>query len=409
MNATKAALAATLSLVLVLMTPGTASAGDSLRPAVGKPLQSAQKLIQARKYKEALAPIAEAEKVGDQTEYERFTIARMKGTALVNAGDAEGSVTAFDKVLASKRLSREERFGILEAIANGYFRARNYPKTVLWVRNYEGQGGASAATLNLLAQAYYLSGDYAKAAQDAAARIAATEKSGGKPGEEQLKLLAASLQKKGDTAGYARAMESLVRYHPTPAYWSDVIQRTADRPGVSRNLELDAYRLRHATGSLDRAGDYMQAAQLAVLAELPGEAQRYIDEAYEKKIFGAGEAAQIERQSRLRVMVGKKVDDDRKAVAGCDADASKAAAGDALVRTGLSCITYGQTQKGLALMEQGVRQGGLKFPDQSRLHLAYAYYLAGDKAKARAALGEVQGNDGSAAFAGLWRIVLGAG
>jgi hypothetical protein len=404
---TIAVLAAALSFILVLMT-GDALAAESMRPAVGKPLQSAQKLIKARKYKEALAPIGEAEKVGDLTDDERLTIARMKGSALAGAGDADGAAAAFEKVLVSRRISRDEKLGIMEGVAGSYFRARNYPKTVLWVRNYEAQGGSSASVLNLLPQAHYLSGDYAKAAQAASQRIAATEKAGGKPDEEQLKLLASSLQKKGDAAGYARAMESLVRHYPTPAYWADVIRRTADRPGISRNLELDAYRLKRATGTLAQARDYMEAAQLAMEADLPGEARRYIDEAYDKKVFGTGETAQTERQSRLRVMVEKKLEEDRQALAGTDAGKAKAS-GDALLRSGLAWITYGEKDKGLGLMEQGIRQGGLKFPNQSKLHLAYAYYLAGDKAKARTTFAEVQGSDGAADFARLWTIALGPG
>lgn len=383
---------------------GTANAGDSLRPAVGRPLQSAQKLIQARKYKEALAPIAEAGKVGDQTEYERFVVARMKLTALVGAGDADGAAAAFDEALGFKRLSRDERLSVVEGIAGAYFRARNYSKTVQWVRSYEQQGGTRAEVLDLLAQAHFQSGDHARAAQAMSARVAAIEKSGGKPGEEQLKLLAASLQKTGDTAGYARALESLVRFYPTPAYWSDVISRTANRPGVSRNLELDSYRLKHATGTMTQARDYMEAAQLAVQAGVPAEARRYIDEAYEKKIFGSGEAAQTERQARLKALVEKKIEDDRKSLGATDADG-----GDALVKAGLSYVTYGDVQKGVAMMEQGVRKGGLKHPDQSRLHLVYACYLAGEKARARTIAGEIEGTDGAADFARLWRIVLGQG
>ena len=406
----RAAFAALLAISIALsLASAVAAATESLRPAVGKPLQAAQKLIQSRKFKEALGPIAEAEKVSGQTEYERFVTARMKGAALAGAGDPDGSAAAFESVLASKRLSRDERLNVIEGVAGAYFRAQKYPKAAQWVRTYEAQGGRSPAVLNLLPQAHYLAGDFPRAAQEMAARVAAIEKSGGKPDEDQLKLLASSLQKTGDATGYARTLQSLVRYYPSPAYWADVIQRTANRPGVSRNLELDSYRLMHATGTLTQARDYMEAAQLAVQAGLPGEARRYVSEAYDKQVFGSGEASKTERQARLRTLIDKKVADDRKIISGTDADAAKAPGGDALVRTGMAYVTYGEFQKGIAMMEQGIRKGGLKFADQSRLHLAYAYFLAGDESKARAALGEVQGSDGAADFARLWGIALAQG
>ena len=44
-------------------------AQESLRPEVGKPLQAAQELMKAQKYKEALAKIREADAVSGKTAY----------------------------------------------------------------------------------------------------------------------------------------------------------------------------------------------------------------------------------------------------------------------------------------------------------------------------------------------------
>lgn len=378
---------------------------EKVRPAVGKPLQTAQRLIESGKYKEALRPIAEAEKVGDASDYERFVILRMKGAALAGAGDADGAANAFEKVLAAKRLSRGEELRVMESVAGTYFRARNHGQTVRWVRRYEQHGGTRDEILDLLPQAHYLSGDHAQAARTASARVAAIERTGGRPGEDLLKLQAASLQKSGDAAGYARALESLVRFHPSPAYWSDVITRTARRPGLPRNLELDTYRLRLATGTLTQARDYMEAAQLAVQADLIGEAQRYIELAYEKGIFGTGEKAQVERQARLKALVEKKRADDRKQIAAVEAAGPRAQV-EARFKAGRAYVAYGEIGKGLPMMEQAMRDGGLKSPDASRLDLAYAYHLAGRTDRSRATLREVQATGPAADLARLWLIAL---
>lgn len=378
---------------------------DKVRPAVGKPLQTAQRLIEAGKFKEALRPISEAEKVGNASDHERFVVLRMKGAALAGAGDADGAANAFEDVLASKRLSTGEERRVMEIVAGAYFRARNYGKTVQWIRRYEQHGGTRDEILDLLPQAHYLSGDYAAAAKLATARVAAVERTGGRPSENLLKLQAASLQKTGDAAGYTRALESLVRFHPSPAYWSDLITRTARRPGFPRNLELDTYRLRHATGALTQARDYMEAAQLAVQADLLGEARRYIDLAYEKGVFGTGEKAQVERQARLKALVENKRAEDRKQIAAVEAAGPRAQV-EARFKAGRAYVAYGEIGKGLPMMEQAMRQGALKSPDASRLDLAYAYYLADRKDRARATLGEVQGTGPAADMARLWLVAL---
>lgn len=382
-----------------------AQAKDALRPAVGKPLQEAQKLIQDKKFKEALAPIAEAEKVGKLSEYESFVIAQMRGAASAGAGDAVGAAAAFEKVLAAKRLPPEEQLRITEAVAGTYLRAKQYPKAIQWIQTYKANGGTKPEVLNFLPQAYYLSGDFQKSAQASAAGVAEAEQAGRKPSEEQLKLLASSLVKINNMTGYTQTLEKLVRYYPTPDYWADVIQRTATKPGFSRNLDLDMYRLLRATGNLKQAKDYMEAVQLSVQAGLPGEAKAILDEGFEKKLLGVGTAAETERQNRLKALVEKRFAEDKKIIASTDAQAAKAASGDPLVKTGLAYVTYGDAAKGLPMMEAGIQKGELKFADQAKLHLGYAYWYAGNKAKALTALKQVKGADGAADFARLWAIL----
>lgn len=395
-----------IALSLGLFLPQlTQAQKESLRPAVGKPLQEAQKLIQAKKFKEALGPISQAEAVGGLTPYESFVTAQMRGAAAAGAGDSNGAAAAFEKVLAAKRLPADEQLRITEAVAGTYLRAKNYPKAIQWIQAYKEAGGTKADTLAFLPQAYYLGGDFKKAAQESTTLIAQTEKAGGKPSEDQLKLLASSLQKQNDMVGYTQSLEKLVRYYPTPAYWADVIQRTATKPGFSRNLDLDMYRLLRATGNLTQAKDYMEATQLAVQAGLPGEAKAILDEGYTKALLGVGSASDIERQGRLKALVEKKFADDKKIIASTDAQAAAAPTGDPLVKTGLAYVTYGEAPKGLPMMEQGIQKGSLKFPEQSKLQLGYAYVVAGDKAKAQVALKAVQGTDGAADFARLWAIL----
>ena len=50
--------------------------------------------------------------------------------------------------------------------------------------------------------------------------------------------------------------------------------------------------------------------------------------------------------------------------------------------------------------------GGLKYPDEARLHLGIAYANAGKKPEALAALKAVQGKDGSADLARYWILQL---
>lgn len=377
---------------------------ESLRAEVGKPLQEAQKLVAGKQYKQALALVDQAQAVGELTDYESFVVTQMRGAVLANAGDALGAAKAYEKVYAAKRLPPQEQVKIAESLAGTYLRAKNYPKAIEWIGEYRQAGGTRAETLGLLPQAYYFAGDYPAAIREAGEAVSAAEKHGGKPDETLLKLLASSYQKTGDMDGYTATLERLVRHYPSQAYWADLIQRTVAKPGFNRALELDMYRLMRATELMTSANDYMEMAQLALHDGLPGEAKAIVDEAYARGIFGAG--AEAQREQRLKALVEKRYADDLAAIAQTDAQVAAAATGEPLLSTGLAYVTYGQTDKGLAMMEQGIAKGGLKNADLAQLHLGYAYRLAGKADKARAALAKVKGADGSANFARYWTLLL---
>ena len=136
-----------------------------------------------------------------------------------------------------------------------------------------------------------------------------------------------------------------------------------------------------------------------VEVQVPAEAKRVIEAGYTTGKFGTG--ADAERHKRLRDLANKQTAEDEN---GLSADVIGRGA-EALVTTGYALVTIGRTDKGIALMEQGVSKGGLKRPDDARLHLAQAYLLSGNKAKAVEAFRTVRGSDGAADLARLWMIL----
>ncbi len=76
--------------------------------------------------------------------------------------------------------------------------------------------------------------------------------------------------------------------------------------------------------------------------------------------------------------------------------------GNDLVKVGLNYVYEGNPDKGLALVEQGIKKGGLKRPEDAKLRLGEAQIYTGRKAKGVQTLREVKGNDGAADIARLW-------
>lgn len=379
---------------------GLAHSQETVRAEVGRPLQAAQELLKAQKYKEALAKIHETEGISGKTPYENLTIERMRGVAAAGAGDADTAAKAFDFVINSGKIPEAEQLKLMEAVAGTFYRAKEYAKAVTWGQRYLKSGGTSGQVRTLVIQAQYLGGAYANAAKELTEMMAADEKAGRAPSEEQLQLLANCQLKLNDKAGYVAALEKLVVHYPKKDYWADLLARLQRKPGFSDRLSLDVYRLMLATGTLHEGGDFMEMAQLALQAGFPAEARKVVTEGFGKGVLGTG--GEADRHKRLRDLANKQAEDDRKTLAADEKTAAAAKEGDGLVKLGYAYVTNGEFEKGISLMEQGIAKGTLRRPEDAKLHLGIAYLQAGNRAKALPHLKSVSGTDGAADLARLW-------
>ncbi len=388
-------------LALALSLQGS-FAQDAVRPEVGKPLQAAQEAIKAQKFKDALARINEADAVSNKTANESLLIERMRIAAASGGGDVETAAKSFEALNATGKLSAAEKVRMVESISVAYYRAKEYAKAMLWCQRYFKEGGTSPTIRTLLIQSQYLSGDFAGAARELTTEIQAAEKAGTAPPQERLNLLlnAATQMKDANTTVYA--LERLVTFYPKKEYWLDLLSRMQRKPGFSDRLALDTYRLSLAIGSMSAANDYSEMAQLALQAGLPHEARQVVDKGFAAGVLGKG--ADGERHKRLRDLVNKRLEEEKIARTEIEKQATAEKDGGALVNAGFSLVFAGETAKGLAMMQQGLSKGTLKRPDDAKLHLAIAYLMAGDSAKAQGVLKNVGGADGTADLARLWAL-----
>lgn len=395
-------LASAFTLALAF-TSLSATAQEAVRPAVGTPLQAAQKLIKAGKYREALQKVQEADDVASKTANEKLLVERMRLAAASGAGDMAAATRAYDAINATGKLGGAEKLRIIESIAGGYYRAKDYPKAIDWAQRYEKEGGNSAQMQTLLLQAQYLSGDTASVTKELMAGIAADEKAGRAPSEDRLKMLMSVSAKQPEGAAYMLALDRLVTYYPKKEYWVELIDRVQRKPGFSDRFSLDIYRLMLATGGMRTANDYMEMTQLALQAGFTAEAKDAIEKGFASGMLGTGPEA--DRQKRLRDLTMRKVEEARTQAATKEAEAQAAKDGNDLVNIGFNLALSGKAAQGVKLIEQGIAKGELRRPEDAELRLGQAMVLAHNP-KSTGVLRGVTGNDGAADLARLW-ILLG--
>jgi tetratricopeptide (TPR) repeat protein len=389
-----AAIGFTAAAPLVGLSP-VAYAADAVRAEVGKPLQEAQKLAQAGKNKEALAKLKEADAVGGKSPNEIYLIERTRASAAAAAGDNDAAAKAFEAVINSGKLSPAEAPKFTQALAGIYYRAKDYPKAIIWIQR-SLKDSDNPQMHELLVQTYYISGKYAEAAKELQSSHANSEGS--------LQMLANIQLKQNDKAGYVQTLEKLAGSYPKTSYWADLLNRVSGKPGFSGTLSLDVQRLRLANGLLAKPGEYMEMSQLALQAGNPAEALKVIDQGYKKGVLGVGSDAP--RHQRLKDLAVKTAADSEKTAAAQEAELTKNKDADGLSNLGFGMVTAGKADKGLELMTKAAKMDEAKHPEELKLHLGIAQAQAGKKAAALATLKTVKGTDGAADLARYWTLQI---
>ena len=402
----------TLFLALALAA-GVAAAQDkapTVRPEVGKPLQAAIDLLRQRKGKEALAQAHAAQAVPDKTPYETYLVTRVLGQAAAAAGDHAAAASALDQAANSSAAPAADRVQLLAAAAGQYYSIKEYGKAASTATKYFQYGGTDKAIRTIYVQSLYLSGNYGGAARELASDVEEETRAGKNPAEDQLQLLANAYLQSKDPAGYGRTMEQLVALYPKREYWLAAIDNVVRRSGFNDRLQIDVARLKIEVGTMQRADDYLDYAQLSLIEGFPAEATKVIDKGYSAGMLGAGPDAA--RHKRLKDLAAKNLAEDRKEIAAIEKQDPAGKDAKTLFNDGFNLVLNDKSAKGLPMMEHalktaGAASSGFRRPDHAKLQLGYAYHLAGQNAKAVEMFKSVQGTDGAAALARLWVIKLG--
>jgi hypothetical protein len=399
-------LAAALALTAISsFSPAGAAGPQTAREQIGKPVEAAQQLLREKKTAEALAKLQRADAVPNKTPYEVYVIEATRAVAYLDAGDDAAAVAALDKALATGILPPAEALKRVETQVQLSYRAKNYPAVIAYAERYYREGGKDEAPRLLTAQAYYLQNDFANAAKASRALMQEQEKAGRAPSEMLLQLLVSSEYKQKNATGYIEALKRMVALYPKSQYWRDLIAAVRQRAGFSERLTLDVERLALATGVMERPAQYMEAAQRALEAGLPGDAKAFLDKGYAAGVLGQG--ADAERQQRLAALAARQSKEDAANLPQLAKEAEAAANGLPWVKLGEAYASFGQYERAIEAFRKGIAKGGLKYPDEAKLHLAVAAVEGKQEAAAREAARSISGNDGAGELAQLWLLHAG--
>jgi tetratricopeptide (TPR) repeat protein len=401
-----------LSLVLAagfggagtVIAPQQAEAGqqNSVSPAVGRPLQEARELAEAKKFSEAIAKAKEAESVARKSDYESYMISEILGSIYLQAGQYGNAATTLEKSLSTGQMSAEDSRNRVKLLSQVFYQVKNYNKAIEYGQRYVKEAGQDVDTLVIVGQSQYLLKQYKPASDTMRSVIRAAQQSGKRVNETWLQLLMSTEYEQGNEAGVRDALEQLIRLYPKDNYWRDYMTLVEkDLRGGSTKTALDVLRFRLASGSMQNEKDYTDMAELALQEGLPGDAKRALEKGKAAGVIGQG--PQAARHERLYKMAVERANEDRANLSAGEAEAAAMPAGDADIQFGEAYWTYGQYPEAATAIQRGIGKG-VENMDQAQLRLGLAFLGAGDQSKANDAFKKITAGSPEEVIARLWTL-----
>jgi Tfp pilus assembly protein PilF len=373
------------------------AAKQKLSPAVGKPLVAAQNAMNAKNWDEALVQIEAARAVEPKTPYDAFMVDELAWYIYLQKKDYVKSAEALERSMASGMVPEADKSQRLRALTQMELQNKQYAKALSYGTEYLKIKPDDAEIALSLAQARYLSDDFAGARTAVEQLIASSPK----PSEQALLLALRTNYELKDDAGTLRALEGLVRHYPQPKYWEDLLNAQLFRTKEDRGLR-SLYRLMEDTGTLDKGEEYAEMGTTLVAGGFPNEAKQVLERGMAKNVFSADSKSRA--QSELeRARAGAAA--DAKDLGTAAAQLAAAKSGNQVVAIGKLYFSAGDYANAADAIQKGLAKGGVADADDANMLLGIAYSRLGKTTEARAAFDAVKAPT-MTDLARLWKLKL---
>jgi tetratricopeptide (TPR) repeat protein len=380
-----------------LLVPVTVQAQE-VSAKVGAPLKGAQAAIGKKQWKAALAKLDEADRVTPKSAFEQYKINELRWYVYLQQGRNADAANLLAKQISSPQMPANEKVQRRKTLSQLYFRAENYPAAIEAGNAYLKSVPGDKDTQMLVAQGYYKQKDYKNAI--AAGQRAA--KSSNPPDEDILQLILRCNYELDDKAGTDAALESLLKYYPTPAAWGRLLDGYISQTKHDHEL-LALYRLSEDVGALDDARHYTDMTQALVIGGFGIEGERVMQQGLEAGVF---EGDSLTRAERTLGAATRKADSERQALPGAQAQLAAAKTGDELYKVGMLYFSAGDYAKASDALAKAVAKGGLSDADAVNMLLGVSLARQGNKSGAIKALDAIK-DPAFAEVAKLWKLHVG--
>ncbi|MGC1457644.1 MAG: hypothetical protein WA825_05155 [Steroidobacteraceae bacterium] len=182
-------------------------------PLLG-PLRAAQQALKSENYPDALAKLEAANNTKAKSPYDQHVINELLVFAYTRTKNYQAAATVAEAESGDGFLSPAETERLTSAVATLNYQIKNYDKAIEFGDRAMRLGSTDANLPAIVAQAYYLKGDWDGAQKFVATAVSQQIAAGSIPGKALLELWKVSCSKLSDAGCEQQAMQKLRTYYP---------------------------------------------------------------------------------------------------------------------------------------------------------------------------------------------------
>lgn len=306
------------------------------------------------------------------------------------------AIEFYQKALKQKTISKGLQYELLVAEGQLYFSIESYSQSILSLEEAISLPAKANYKLHLtLAQSYLRVDDYPKALRHAKHAIALAKSQGIEPKEQWLSLLQTVYLELDEMTGLAKVLEKMVKRSPRKKHWLQLASVYGNLGETQKQLTTLEIARQQNIFSLSK--EYVYLAHLYLQADIPYKAAKLLDsEIQTGRVDKTAKNLYLMSQSWLLAQEFEKSIPPLKQAASLDTT------GKYYVQLGQIYMSLEQWEDASTAFINGLRQGGLRRPDNAFMALGTALFYQGAYEAARDSFAEASEDKRSNKIAKQW-------
>lgn len=371
----------------------------ALRNKVYERLAEAQAFAEAKNFGEAqgiLDDMIANDGKNALNSYELANVFNLYAFLRYSAEDYNGALRYYQKVISQPDIPLAMEINTRFTVAQLYFVQEQWNdgiKALLQWFDLTDKPNANAYVL--LSQGYYQIKDYDRSLENVKIAIKMYEDAGKLPKEQWYNLARFLYFDKNDMDNALSTLRTLLYYYPKKQYWVQASHLYGEKKDEASQLAL--METAYEQGLLDKSSELVQFSYLYLNAETPYSAAKVMAKGFKDEI--------IEDKSKNYELAGsawRQAQETPKAIPMMEKAAAKSDEGELYARLASVYLDGDQFDEAIKAANKGLKKGGIKRPDQTRLVLGMAYFNLGKYDDARKVFREAKKDKRSAKYADQW-------